>query len=248
MSEAEFLAAYDPGAYPAFAVTVDIALFTLIDGKLCALLIRRGAHPYKDRWGLPGGFVRRDESIEAAASRELAEETGVARFSGHLEQLKTYGNPNRDPRTRVVSVAHVAIAPDQPDPTAGTDAAAARYWQIDELGLDRHRHGPQLAFDHHRILHDALERVRAKLEYTTVATTFLKTPFTITALRTVYEAIWGTNLDPSNFQRKVLNTPGFIKPTARIQTPGRSGGRPARLYNPGTAHDLHPALLRTNAS
>jgi 8-oxo-dGTP diphosphatase len=248
LSEADFLADYDPSAFPSVAVTVDIALFTLVDDRLAVLLVQRGGHPYLGAWALPGGFVRPDETIEDAAGRELAEETGVARFDGHLEQLATYGDPDRDPRMRVVSVAHVAIAPQLPDPRAGSDATGARYWAVDDLALGRRRRSaPPLAFDHRTILRDALERVRSKLEYTSLATSFLDAPFTISALRRVYETVWGTELDPGNFQRKLLNTPGFVRPTERLAIPGSSGGRRARLYLPGPATTLHPAVLRSNA-
>jgi 8-oxo-dGTP diphosphatase len=248
MSETAFLAGYDPGRFPPVAVTVDVALFTLIEGRLAVLLVERGEHPYQGAWALPGGFVRPDETIDEAAARELAEETGVARFSGHLEQLATYGAPDRDPRMRVVSVAHVAIAPRLPPARAGSDAAQAQYWAIDELGLPRRRkNAPELAFDHDEILRDALERVRSKLEYTSLATEFLQTPFTITALRRVYEAVWGHELDPGNFQRKVLGTPGFLEPTDELASPGAGGGRKARLYRPGAATSLHPAVLRPKA-
>src|SRR6266851_2645573 len=108
--EREFLAAYRSAEYPGFAVAVDLAIFTIRSGPLCALLVQRGEHPYRGYWALPGGFVRSGESVEEAAWRELAEETGEATFSGHLEQLRTYGDPGRDPRMRVVSVAHVALA------------------------------------------------------------------------------------------------------------------------------------------
>ncbi len=246
MSETDFLASYDPSRFPRVAVTVDIALFTLVDGNLAVLLVERGGHPYLGAWALPGGFVRPEETIEQAAARELAEETGVARFGGHLEQLATYGDPDRDPRMRVVSVAHVAIAPRLPAARAGSDAARARYWTIDELGFERRRkNAPKLAFDHDEIVRDALERVRSKLEYTSLATGFLHPPFTITALRHVYEAVWGHELDPGNFQRKVLGSPGFLEPTDDLAPPGAAGGRKARLYRPGPARTLYPPVLRS---
>jgi 8-oxo-dGTP diphosphatase len=248
MSEAAFIKSYDASAYPPVFATVDIALFTLREGRLVVLLVERGEPPFQGAWALPGGFVRQDETILRAAERELAEEAGVARFGGHLEQLATYGAPDRDPRWRVISVAHVAIAPRLPEPHAGTDAATARYWAIDELGLERRRRSaPQLAFDHRQILRDALERVRSKLEYTALARDFLEPPFTITALRRVYEAVWGQELDPANFQRKVIGTSGFLEPTDELARPGASGGRQARLYRPGSATALHPAVLRTRA-
>ena len=247
MNEAKFLADYDPSRFDPFAVTVDIAIFTLIDGALAVLLVERGVHPYRGAWALPGGFVRADETIDEAAQRELAEETGIARFPGHLEQLATYGAVDRDPRMRVISVAHVAIGPRLPAPRAGTDAADARYWAVKDLGLERRRkNAPTLAFDHDMILRDAIERVRGKLEYTSLATDFLEPPFTMSALRRVYEAVWGGELDRRNFQRKVVHgTPGFLEPTGEFTSPAAVGGRRARLYRPGAATTLHPPLLRS---
>ena len=119
--------------HPSFAVAVDLAIFTIRDGVLVVLLVERGEDPYAGRWALPGGFVEPDEDAETAAWRELREETGVARFAGHLEQLRTYSAPDRDPRQRVVSVAHVAFAPDLPEPSAGSDAAGARWWPALDL-------------------------------------------------------------------------------------------------------------------
>ena len=134
--EPEFLQSYDPVSFPPFAVAVDLAIFTIRAGLLAVLLVQRSDHPYQGYWALPGGFVRADESTDEAARRELAEETGVSAFAGHLEQLRTYSDPGRDPRMRVVSVAHVALAPDLPEPRPGGDAAAARWWPVEELGLD----------------------------------------------------------------------------------------------------------------
>ena len=248
MTESDYLASYDPAAFPSVAVTVDVALFTIRDGELHVLLVRRAEHPHKGAWALPGGFVRPRETIAQAAARELAEETGVERFDGHLEQLATYGDPDRDPRMRVVSVAHVAIVPSLPEPVAGTDAAAARHWPVAELGVDggapRAPRAPRLAFDHAKILGDALERVRGKLEYAPLATRFCEAPFTIPDLRRVYEAVWGRELDPGNFQRKVLGTPGFIEPTDAVAEASPAGGRRPRLYVPGGAALLHPPMLR----
>lgn len=154
-------AGYDVSAHPPFAVTVDLTVFTIHDGALSVLLIRRGDDPYAGRWALPGGFVEPDEDAATAAWRELAEETGLERFSGHLEQLATYSAPDRDPRMRVVSIAHLAFAPglSRRGPTAGSDASAARWWPVEDLGLDGGQEaGVELAFDHAEILRDALER------------------------------------------------------------------------------------------
>ena len=232
------MAAYDKYAYEPFAVTVDLAVLTVTEGALHVLLVERGQEPYAGHWALPGGFVQPDESAETAARRELAEETGLSDVSGlHLEQLRTYSEPDRDPRMRVVSVAFAALLPDPPEPRGGSDAADARWVPY---GAAR-----PLAFDHDRILADARERVGAKLEYTCLATAFCGTEFTLGELQQVYETVWGTALDRPNFRRKVLATPGFVEPVqgaARL-TGGR--GKPAALYRAGTATTLHPPLLRT---
>jgi 8-oxo-dGTP diphosphatase len=190
--------------------------------------------PYKGSWALPGGFVRADEDLEAAAARELREETGVAPRA-HLEQLRSYGAPGRDPRMRIVSVAYLALVADLAPPVAGDDAAEARLWPVTELGQLR------LAFDHPRIIADALERARAKLEYTSLATSLLPGPFTIGDLRRVYEAVWGVALHQANFRRKVLSTRGFVESTGQQAPTGRGW---SELYRPGTTTQLHPALLR----
>ena len=222
----------------AFAVTVDLVVFTIRDDKLCVLAIRRGAPPYRGRWALPGGFVHEDEDLADAARRELVEETGLDDLPVHLEQLQTYGAPGRDPRQRVVSVAYLALAAGLPEPAAGTDAADARWVPVAELlGGSR-----RLAFDHDRILADGLERARAKLEYSPLATAFCNDEFTVGELRRVYEVVWGTELDPRNFHRKVTGTPGFLRSTGRRTT--RQGGRPAELYRRGTTELLNPPITR----
>lgn len=221
---------------PDFAVTVDLVVLTIRDGDLCALLVRRGTPPYRGRWALPGGFVRVEEDLPAAAMRELAEETGVHAAAGHLEQLASYGAPKRDPRGRVVTVAYLALLPDLPAPVAGTDAAGAAWRPVAELRPS------SLAFDHDRILADGVERARAKLEYTSLAAAFCPSEFTIAELRAVYEAVWRTTLDPRNFHRKATTTMGFVEPTG-ASTAGERG-RPAQLYRRGPATVLYPPLLR----
>jgi 8-oxo-dGTP diphosphatase len=259
VTEEEFLAGYDPRAYPAVAVAVDLVVLTIRDDQLRVLLVRRGVPPFEGAWALPGGFVREAEDLPEAAARELAEETGLGTTARrvYLEQLSSYGKPGRDPRMRVVSVAYLAFAPDLPEPTAGTDAAAAEWVPVDRLGLPeapphpdravRQRPGTsrRLAFDHARILVDGLERARAKLEYTPLATRFLGEEFTVTELRSVYEAVWGDALHAGNFHRKVLSVPGFVESTgATTERGGPRGGPRARLYRAGDARLLHPALLR----
>lgn len=229
--------------HPPFAVTVDLAVFTIRDGVFSVLLVERGSDPFAGSWALPGGFVEADEDAETAAWRELREETGVDRFEGHLEQLRTYSAPDRDPRMRVVSVAHVAFAPDLPEPSAGSDAASARWWAVDDV-LDDGPDAPALAFDHEEILRDARERVRAKLEYTTLATEFVTEPFTLPELRRVYAAVWGDPPDLGTFRRKVLGTDGFVVPTDE-RGPSAEGARPPHLYRRGPAIALQPPMLRT---
>ncbi|WP_245849335.1 NUDIX hydrolase, partial [Lentzea kentuckyensis] len=190
-------------------------VLTVRSDALCALLVRRGEAPFRGRWALPGGFVQVAESVDAAAARELAEETGVSGL--FLEQLGTYGEPRRDPRMRVVSVAYLALAPDLPVPVAGTDAAAASWVPVAEVGA--------LAFDHAQILADGVERARAKLEYTPLGTEFCSAEFTVAELRRVYEIVWGVSLDPRNFHRKVTGVEGLLVATG--ETSSRDGGRPA---------------------
>ncbi|GAA1456613.1 NUDIX hydrolase [Williamsia maris] len=228
---------YDASEFPPFAVTVDLAVLTLREGKLCALLITRGAEPFQGQPALPGGFVHIRESTDAAAIRELAEETGVRAFPGHVEQLATYSAPDRDPRMRVVSVAYVAFAPNMPEPVAGTDAADAAWIAIEDLPDD-------LAFDHRTILDDAIERVRSKLEYTTLATQFVGTTFTLRELQTVYETVWDVTWDRANFRRKVLGTPDFVRAVDGETVATGTRGRHAQLYRAGEATTLYPPILR----
>ncbi|MBD0707696.1 MULTISPECIES: NUDIX hydrolase [unclassified Streptomyces] len=253
---------YDPSAFPPFAVTVDLVVLTVRHHALCTLVVRRGEEPYEGHWALPGGFVRAEEDLGAAAARELVEETGLRAHDpgapppetgngAHLEQLATYGAPDRDPRMRVVSVAHLALAPDLPAPKAGGDADSARWAPVEELLGEIGPAGPDgeaggapgaLAFDHGRILADGVERARSKIEYSSLATAFCPPEFTVGELRRVYEAVWGVSLDPRNFHRKVTGTPGFLVPAGGTTT--RQGGRPAQLFRAGGATLLNPPMLR----
>ncbi|MDH2430326.1 NUDIX domain-containing protein [Sphaerisporangium sp. TRM90804] len=217
-------------------MTVDLVILTVRAGRLQALLIQRGKIPFKGDLALPGGYVRDGEGLDAAAARELFEETTIDAAHLHLEQLRTYGDPDRDPRGRVFTVAYLALGPNLPLPVAGTDAAEARWCPVDEaLESD-------LAFDHGRILADGVERARAKLEYTTVAAAFCPEPFTVADLRHIYEVVWGAKLDPSNFHRKVTRAQDFLVPTGDHRLPDL--GRPAALYRRGPATTLTPAILR----
>lgn len=229
---------YDPRAFPPVAVTVDIVVFTLEHGMLQVALIERGENPHKGQLALPGGFIRPDESLIEAAARELYEETGLD-APDRLEQFRAYGDPHRDPRMRIVSIAFWAIVPDLPAPVGGTDAAAARIVPVaDVLSI------PQtLAFDHHQILQDALESARNAIETTTIATRFCDPKgFTISELRRTYETVWGVSLDQGNFQKKVTETDGFVTPTGRRREGGQ--GRPPELYIAGAATTIEPPIRR----
>lgn len=242
--EAEFLAQYAPKEYPSVAYTADIVIFTIISGKLSILLIKRGGHPYKDCWALPGGFVDINETSEEAAERELTEETGLKVAAPYLEQLKTYSTPGRDPRMRVVSTAYIAFIPfkELGEVQSGDDAADAHFFAVEDLFAEEE--SIELAFDHTQIIKDGIERAQSKLEYTPLATKFLPESFTLSDLRRVYEAVWGVNLHVANFRRKVLNTEGFVTPLGSKGQSTFDDGRSADLYVAGDAVLLHPAILR----
>ncbi|GAA3072115.1 NUDIX domain-containing protein [Pseudonocardia yunnanensis] len=213
-----------------FAVAVDLVVLTVRDDRLCVLLVQRPAPPFLDEPALPGGFVRPHEDLLDAATRELMEETGLTVDHHHLEQLGSYAGPDRDPRGRVLTVGHLALLPGLAGPADGFGAWHA----VRDVG--------PLAFDHARILADGVERARAKLEYSTLATSFCPPEFTVSQLRRVYEAVWDTTIDPRNFQRKVTSTPGFLLPTGEKVRTGR--GRPGQLFRRGDATALHPPMLR----
>lgn len=220
---------------PVIAVTVDLVILTVQEGEFRVLLVRRGAPPFAGDWALPGGYVLAEEDLLDAAHRELSEETGLGRDE-HLEQLATYGAPDRDPRGRTITVAWLALTPSAGDPTAGTDAVEAAWWPVSRaLATD-------LAFDHDVILRDGVERARAKLEYSSLGAAFCPPEFTVSQLREVYEAVWGESLDPRNFHRKVTRTPGFLEPTEH--TASAEAGRPARLYRRGGVELLNPPMTR----
>jgi 8-oxo-dGTP diphosphatase len=220
---------YDPSEFPAFAVTVDVVVLTIADGRLQALLIRRGVPPFEGMWAIPGGFKRPTETLDEAAARELREETGVDART--LSQFGAYGDPGRDPRMNVVTVSYLAVLREVRGVVGGTDAADAALIPASDA-LDGRI---ELAFDHARIVRDAVERVRIDLELTGIATAFVGPTFTLAELRTVYEAVWGSQLDAANFRRSVVAEDGWVIATGRRAQPGRGGGRPAELYRAGPA-------------
>jgi 8-oxo-dGTP diphosphatase len=226
----EPLAGYDPTQFPAFAVTVDVVILTMSAGMLHVLLVRRGEDPFEGMWAIPGGFKRPTETLDEAAKRELREETGVDAAS-LLAQFGAYGDPGRDPRMNVVTVAYLAVLRDVGAIEAGTDAADAGLTPVSDVLNGK----LQLAFDHQRIVRDAIERVRVELEASSVATAFVGQTFTMAELRSVYEAIWGVQLDAANFRRSILAEDGWVVPPGRRARPGAAGGRPAELYRAGRA-------------
>ena len=200
------------------AVTVDITIFTVRNDELNILLIKRAEPPFQGEWAIPGGFVLEDEDLEAAAARELVEETGVSGV--YLEQLFTFGAPGRDPRGHTVTVAYSALIPsDNLELTASTDAEGVAWFAIDKL--------PDLAFDHDDILEVARDRLVAKLEYSTIAFQLMPESFTLTELQHVYELIEAKEIDKRNFRKRILAL-GVIEPTGEEKREGPH--RPAKLY------------------
>ena len=223
-------AGYDPSQFPAFAVTVDMAILTMSEGRLHVLLVRRGEAPFQGMWAIPGGFKRPNETLDEAAKRELREETGVDAAS-LLTQFGAYGDPERDPRMNVVTIAYLAVLRDVGAIVAGTDAVDAALVPVSDVLNERR----ELAFDHLQIVRDAVDRVRVELEVSGIATAFVGTTFTLAELRAVYEAVWGVQLDAANFRRSVVAEEGWVVPTGRRARPGPAGGRPAELYRAGRA-------------
>jgi 8-oxo-dGTP diphosphatase len=200
------------------AVAVDVVILTVREHRLEVLLIRRDHWPHRGMWAIPGSFVRAGESLEDAARRKLAEEAGVADV--YLEQLYTFGEPGRDPRARVITVVYYALLrADQLRLDAGAGAGERRLFGMYHL--------PELAFDHADILAYTLQRLRGKLEYTTIGFQLLAPEFTLSELQDVYEAILNRRLDKRNFRKKLLIT-RIVEPTAHTRMGGQH--RPAQLY------------------
>ncbi|AGA90980.1 ADP-ribose pyrophosphatase [Thioflavicoccus mobilis 8321] len=214
-------------AYPHPAVTTDIVVFTIRDEQLQVLLIRRGGEPFRGQWALPGGFLDPAEDLDQCATRELAEETGLSGL--YLEQLYTFGRPDRDPRERVVSVAYFALVPSQRLVVrAASDAAEAAWHPFRAL--------PPLAFDHSEILALAHRRLTAKLGYSGIAFEFLPNTFTLSDLQRIYEILLGEVVDKRNFRKWALGLPQ-IEDTGERRCAGNH--RPARLYRLKANHRGH---------
>jgi 8-oxo-dGTP diphosphatase len=245
-----------PTRYPRPSVTVDLLIFTVTDTDLKVLLIRRGQAPDLGKLALPGGFVDvgdagldrppgkpevQGEDLSDAALRELGEETGLDRallrqHQVHLEQLFTFGAAGRDPRTRVISVAYYALVPPDLAPLvrAGDDAAEAGWYSV-----EAEVPAADLAFDHGQMLAMAVDRIRGKLDYSSIAFSLVPRTFTTSELREVYEAVQGREFDASNFRRrfKRMVTDGILEPAPGKRSPTARGGRPAKVYrfpNPTT--------------
>ena len=204
--------------YARAALTVDCVVFGFDEGELKVLLIERGLKPFKGKWALPGGFVRVEETLDDAARRELAEETGLQHV--YLEQLYTFGTVNRDPRERVVSVAYYALVKlSEHQAKAATDAAHAEWFPVSRP--------PELAFDHATILAQARDRLQAKVRYQPIGFELLPAKFTLSELQHLYEAILAAPLDKRNFRKKVLGF-GLLVPLSETRVGGRH--RPAQLF------------------
>ena len=236
-------------------LAVDVVLFTIVEDQLNVLLVEREVEPFRGSLALPGGFVLADETLEQAALRELNKETGVGilrvaseRSSAQaeseslfLEQLETYGDPDRDPRGRVVTVAFWAVMAGltrMQEGQEGSDVTRAELVPVTDIESRE----VELAFDHERIVHDAVRRVQAKLRYSTLANRFCPPKYTISQLRKVYNCLWETELDEGNFQRKVRSSPDFVVELEDTRTFGESGGRPARLFTQGNAYYLNSPI------
>jgi 8-oxo-dGTP diphosphatase len=206
------------------SVTVDVIVFTVKNNDLKVILVKRKYEPFKKMWVIPGGFVRVEESLENAAKRELLEETNVKDV--FMEQLYTFGEPKRDPRGRVITVAYFALVGSKKATLkASSDAAEAKWHSVYSL--------PELGFDHKKIMDYALQRLRYKLEYTTAAFQFLPEMFTLTELQAVYEIVFNKQLDKRNFRKKILSL-GLIEYTGKMKRD--VAHRPAKLYSFSKKH------------
>ena len=180
--------------YPHPAVTTDCVIFGFDGSELQVLLIERGIEPFKGKWAFPGGFLNMDETAGEGAMRELKEETGLE--NAYIEQFNTYSEPGRDPRERVITIAHYALVRIQ-EVKGGDDAAKAQWFPIDEV--------PQLAFDHDKILRDAMRKLRERIHFEPIGFELLPEKFTMRDLQILYESILGVKFDRRNFAKKMMH-------------------------------------------
>lgn len=209
---------YDVTKFDRPSVTVDVLFFTVKDNKLQVLLIKRAAWPFEGYWALPGGFVNMNEDLEHAAQREIFEECGVKDL--FLEQLFTFGDPKRDPRTRVITVAYYALAPSEEIKNIQKDEVReAKYFPVDDL--------PKMAFDHKKIIGVGFERLRNKIGYSNIVFGLLPIVFSLSEVQNIYEVIYGRKIDKRNFRKWMLSS-GLL-----VSTEKKMSGlahRPALLY------------------
>lgn len=199
-------------------ITVDAIVFGYHQGTISILLVKRKYEPFQGQWALPGGYVLDDETLEAAVHRELREETGVD--ISYLEQLYTFGQPDRDPRGRVVSVAYVGLVrPDVYSITASTDAEAVQWFTIDEL--------PQLSFDHQDIVSRAIKRIQSKITYEPIGFELLDKKFPFSDLEKLYTTLLGRAVDRRNFRKKILSLNVLDELEEKVS---KGSGRPANLF------------------
>lgn len=196
--------------YPHPAVTTDCVIFGFDGSELQVLLIERGIEPFKGKWAFPGGFLNMDETAGEGAMRELKEETGLE--NAYIEQFNTYSEPGRDPRERVITIAHYALVRIQ-EVKGGDDAAKAQWFPIDEV--------PQLAFDHDKILRDAMRKLRERIHFEPIGFELLPEKFTMRELQILYESILGVKFDRRNFAKKMMHyellnqLDEIVRPTAK---------------------------------
>jgi len=210
---------YDPSAFERPSVTVDLTIFTVEDNELKVLLVKRSHWPFEGKWALPGGFIDMEESLEDAAERTLHEKTGL-KENIYLEQLYTFGEPERDPRTRVITVGYLALVNSDEIESEKSDKVEDVKW-ISVYDL------PELAFDHEDILDYAVKRLRWKLEYTTAAFSFLSDRFTLTELQDIYETVFDREFDKRNFRKKIKKN-NLVEYTGEKEE--NVSHRPAKLY------------------
>jgi 8-oxo-dGTP diphosphatase len=209
---------YDASIFERPSVTVDVLFFTVKDKKLQVLLIKRAAWPFKGYWALPGGFINMDENLETAAAREIFEECGVKDL--FLEQLFTFGEPKRDPRTRVITVAYYALSPSTEIKEIQKDEVKeAKYFPIDKL--------PKLAFDHKKIVEVGFERLKSKIGYSNIVFGLLPKVFTLSEVQNIYEVIYGRKIDKRNFRKWMLSS-GLLVSTGK--TKSGLAHRPALMF------------------